>query len=434
MRFMVLTAACVIGLCQYAAAQEPPAAGRTEIELSATAQKIAVASPPADVTDLIADQVQREYSETLRKDLEGMQGLALLRDGLPSRTSADSFPEWLNIGCQWLIVSKVSQTTRDGVAVEAVVYDVGSGKRVASSSQAGNTSNYRRLAHMVADAVEEFLTGTPGVSNSRVIFCKEESPGVKEIFQADRDGSNMVKLTNHRTLTMSPTVSRDGRLAYLSYLPTPTIWGQKVAGGPCVRLYPPTENSGVNVYTPVRSPDGGRIAFVQTDGKGDADIMLLTVDTGMVRRLTSLNGINSEMCWNPAGNQIAFTSDRDGTVQIYIMEDDGTNVRKLGMGGQYNSSPAWSPDGSMIAFVSRFEDNFDLFVYRLGEPYPFQITTGFDNSENPAWSPDSRQIMFSSTRAGRNRLYATDLSGNRVERVLAQTQTGCQQPVWVRGR
>jgi TolB protein len=286
---------------------------------------------------------------------------------------------------------------------------------------------------MVADAIEEFLTGTPGVSNSRVVFCREESPGVKEIYQADRDGSNMVKLTSHRTLTMSPTVARDGRLAYLSYLPAPAIWGQRAPGGPHVRLYPLADSAGFSVYTPVWSPDGGRMAFVQTNGKGEADIMLLNVETGMVRRLTGLSGINSEMCWNPAGNRIAFTSDRDGSVQIYTMDDDGTGVRRLDLGGSYNSSPAWSPDGSMLAYVSRLDnDSFDIFVYRFGEPYPFQITTGLDSSENPAWSPDSRQLMFSSTRAGRNRLYVTDLSGGRVEPAL--DQTGCQQPVWVRGR
>jgi TolB protein len=425
----ILAGVLALGAQGAGSPQEPP---RTEIELSATVKKIVVAAPAAEVTNLIADTVQREYSETLRRDIEGMQSLALLREGLPTETAPSSFPSWLSVGCEWLVLSKVSQTARDGVAVEAVVMDVKSGKRITSTTQSGNTSNYRRLAHMVADAIEEFLTGTPGVSNSRIIFCKEDYPGVKEIYQADRDGSNMVKLTNHKTLTVSPSIARDGRLAYLSYLPMPAIWGQKTPGGPHVRLYPLADNGNFNVYTPVWSPDGSRIAFVQTDGQGDTDIMVLTLDTGMVRRLTRLNGINSEMCWNPAGNRTALTSGRDGSVQIYIMDDDGTNVRKLGLGGDYNSSPAWSPDGSMIAFVSRFEDNFDLFVYRFGEPYPYQITTGFSNSENPAWSPDSRQLMFSSTREGRNRLYTTDLSGARVERVFGQT--GCQQPIWVRGR
>jgi len=425
LRCLVLIMASALALF----AQEAPL---TEIELSATVKKMAVAAPPAQVVDLIDSQVQREYAETLRRNLENIDSIALLRNGLPSSTDDASFSQWLGIGCDWLLMSKVSQTSRDGVLVEVAVVDLKSGKRAASIKESGNTSNYRRLAHRVADAFEEFLTGTPGVANSLIVFCREESPGIKEIYQTDKDGSNLNKLTSHKTLTMSPTVARDGRLAYLSYLPRPEIWGQKVKGGPHVKLYPLIDDFAFNVYTPVWSPDGRRIAFVQTDGMGNTDIMLLEVETGRVRRLTSLNDINSEMCWNPAGNQIAFTSGRDGAPQIYLMEDDGANVRKLDMGGSYNGSPAWSPDGSMIAFVSRFEDNFDLFVYKFGEPYPYQITTGFSNCENPAWSPDSRHLVFSSTREGRNRLYITDLSGNRVERVL--NQTGCQQPIWIRSR
>jgi TolB protein len=405
---------------------------RTEIELHATARRTALAVAPSDAVNLNSDVVRREFTETLRRNLERIAAIAVLRDGLPSSQGPDSYPQWAKAGCDWLMISKVSQVAGANVAAEAVVFDVKSGSRVTTISENGTSSNYRRLANLVSDAFEDFLTGTPGVSNSRIIFCRDEGQGIKEIYQADRDGSNIVKLTNHRTLTMSPTLSRDGKLAYLTYNPRPTIWGQKEPGGPHVRIYPPSDDVAFNVYTPVWNPDGKRMAFAQTDGRGNTDIMLLDVESGRVRRLTGLSDINSEMCWNPAGNRLAFASGRDGTPQIYLMDDDGSNVRKLEMGGPYNSSPAWSPDGSMIAFVSRFEDDIDLFVYKFGDPTPYQITTGFSNSENPAWSPDSRQLIFSSTREGRNRLYYTDLSGNRIERALSQA--GCQQPIWVRYR
>ncbi|MCL1909177.1 MAG: hypothetical protein FWG12_07430 [Holophagaceae bacterium] len=412
-------------------AQENPT--RTEIELSATVRKIAIAAAPATVINLNSDQVQREFVETLKNDLEAIQSIAVLRSGLPSGSDPESYSLWLEAGCEWLLTSKMSQAEGNSVVVEALVFDVRSGGRVMSTTKNGTASGYRHLAHLVADAIEEFLTGVPGVASSRIVFCKEDAVGIKEIYQADRDGSNLVRITNRRTLTMSPTMSNDGRLAYLSYSPRPTIWGQKVPGGPHVRLYPLGDDMSFNVYTPVFSPDGSRIAFVQTNGIGGTDIMLLEVASGRIRRLTSLNAINSEICWNPAGTQIAFTSGRAGSPQLYVMEDDGTNVRSLNIDGTYNASPAWSPDGSMIAFVSRFEDNFDLFVYRLGDPNPYQITTGFSNSENPAWSPDSRHLIFSTTRDdGKNSLYITDLSGIRIMRAL--DIVGCQQPIWIRQR
>jgi TolB protein len=405
---------------------------RTEIELHATAKRTALAVAASDAVNLNPEQVRREFTETLRRNLERIAAIAVLREGLPSSQGPDSYQLWAKAGCDWLMTTKVTQATGTNVVAEAVVIDVKSSTRVTTITENGTSSNYRRLANMVSDAFEDFLTGTPGVANSRIIFCRDEGQGVKEIYQADRDGSNIIKLTNHKTLTMSPTLSRDGKLAYLTYSPRPTIWGQKAAGGPFVRIFPPNDDYAFNVYTPVWNPDGKRMAFVQTDGKGNTDIMLLDVESGRLRRLTGLNDINSEMCWNPAGNRLAFVSGRDGTPQIYLMDDDGTNVRKLDFGGPYNSSPAWSPDGSMIAFVSRFEDDIDLFLYKFGDPNPYQITTGFANSENPAWSPDSRQIIFSSTREGGSRLYFTDLSGNQIER--AMSRGGCQQPIWVRGR
>jgi len=410
-------------------AQDQP---RTEIELSATARRLTIAAPAATASSLDANQVQREYTETLRRDLDDIASIALLRDGLPISIAPESFGQWRDAGVELLVISTLTRKNRDDVLAEAIVYDVKSGRRVTSIAHNGNVRGFKRLAHLVSDSIEEYLTGAPGIANTRIIFCKEVSPKVKEIYQVDRDGSNLVKLTDHKTLTMSPTVSRDGRLAYLTYKPNPEIWGQKTPGGPHVKLYPQKDGEWVNVYSPSFSPDGSRIAFVQPDGRGNTDIMVLDVSTGRVRKLTNENGLNSEISWNPAGNQMAFMSGRDGNPSLYLMEDDGTNVRKLGIDGSYNASPAWSPDGSMIAFVSRFEDNFDLFVYRLGDPTPYQITTGFTNSENPAWSPDSRHLIFSTTRDGKNRLYITDLSGTRSERVL--NNTGCQQPIWVRQR
>ena len=48
-----------------------------------------------------------------------------------------------------------------------------------------------------------------------------------------------------------------------------------------------------------------------------------------MKRLTYTTAIDSSPSWNPAGNQIAFTSDRTGYPQIHAMDADGTNVRRL---------------------------------------------------------------------------------------------------------
>jgi TolB protein len=228
-------------------------------------------------------------------------------------------------------------------------------------------------------------------------------------------------------------VAADGRLAYVTYKGgAPEIWGQRVPGGPHVKLFPLPGKAQGHCFSPSWSPDGKRLALVQGDRRGNTDIIVLDVASGRVRRLTDSNCINTDPSWNPAGTQLAFTSDREGGPQVYLMGDDGSNVRRLTQEGTYNASPAWSPSGSMIAYVSRFEGKFDLFVYKLGEGKAYQITTGVASSESPSWSPDERRIVFSSGSRGGMQLYTTDLSGNTLRRLISID--GCQSPKWTRSR
>ncbi len=115
---------------------------------------------------------------------------------------------------------------------------------------------------------------------------RQVSQGVKEIFQIDRDGANALQLTQHGSLSLAPTVTTDGRLAYVTYKGgTPEIWGQRKANGPHERLFPVNKQEGL-CFSPAWSPDGRRLAFVLGDRRGNADIMVLDLDTNRVRRLT----------------------------------------------------------------------------------------------------------------------------------------------------
>jgi TolB protein len=287
------------------------------------------------------------------------------------------------------------------------------------------------LAHALADYLVFQLTGVRGVASSRIVFVRQLHPGVKEIFQVDRDGASLLQLTRNASLTLSPSVAVDGRLAFVTYKGgAPEIWGQRAKGGAQVKLY--AAPGGGMVSSPAWSPDGKRIAFVQGDRRGNTDIMVLDLATGHARRLTDGSGINTEPSWNPDGTQLAFTSDREGGPQVYLMQSDGSNLRRLTNEGTYNASPAWSPNGAMVAYVSRFEGKFDLFIYKLGEGKSYQITTGVNTSESPAWSPDERQLVFTSNRFGSMQLFTTDLSGRQVVRL--SDLSNCQSPVWTRAR
>jgi TolB protein len=407
-------------------------AQQSEVVLTASSSaKLVLAMTPPKASGLDQAQIATEFTAVLKRDLDETGVIAMLQERLP----ADGAPlkAWKEAGAQWQLNTRLSRSANGSLRLESSALDTAAEKGIFSRTyNADKIVPLRYLAHYLADDLVARLTGEKGVASSRIVFVRQVSPGVKEIFQMDRDGAGLLQLTRHGSLTLAPTVAPDGRLAYVTYKGgAPEIWGQRHKDGPHEKLYPLTGAGGM-VSSPCWSPDGKRLAFVQGDRRGNTDIMVLDMATGRTRRLTDSNGINTEPTWNPNGTQIAFTSDREGGPQVYLMQDDGSNLRRLTSEGLYNASPAWSPNGAMVAYVSRFEGKFDLFVYKLGEGKAYQITTGVSTSESPAWSPDERRLVFTSNRFGASQLFTTDLSGRQILRL--SELGGCQSPRWIRGR
>jgi len=406
-----------------------------EVVLTASAgNKLGIAVPFPQATGVDSTLLEKEFQAVILNDLSEAGPFSVIRKDLPRTTDPASYPAWVATGTDWLVLLKLNRRPSGELETRLETIDAKPGRAVFSKTYVGRENTLRLMAHTISDELVARLTGERGVAASRIVFARQTAPGVKDIFQIDRDGAKTSQITFYYSLTISPTVAGDGRLAYVTYKGGyPAIWGQRKAGGPHEKLYPSGEKQPQgSCFAPCWSPDGKRLAFAQGDRKGNSDIMVLDLATDRVRRLTDSDCINTEPSWNPSGNQLAFTSDRDGGPQIFLMEEDGSNVRRLTREGTYNSSASWSPGGSMIAYVSRFEGKFDLFVYKLGEGKSYQITTGVASSESPAWSPDERRLVFSSGSRGGMQLYTTDLSGNALKKLT--DYAGSQSPRWVRSR
>jgi TolB protein len=411
-----------------------------EVILEATASsKLGIAVPAAQTSGLDAGKVATDFHDVLLRDLEEAGPFSVIHKGLPGSTDASSYRGFADAGASWLLTTSFVRGANGSVELSAVVTDVKAALNkttravVFNKRYTGGEAVLRHMAHKLSDDLVSRLTGEAGAASTSLVFVRQLRPGIKEIYRMDRDGAGISPVTSFRSLTLSPTVAPDGRVAYVTYKGgAPEIWGQRTVGGAHVKLFPTSGQVGGHCFCPAWSPDGRRLALAQGDRRGNTDIVILDVASGKVRRLTDSNCINTEPCWNPSGTQLAFTSDREGGPQIYLMEADGSNVRRLTREGTYNTSPAWSPGGSMIAYVSRFEGKFDLFVYKLGDGKSYQITTGVASSESPSWSPDEKRIVFTSGSRGGMQLYTTDLSGNTLRKVT--DFAGCQSPKWTKSR
>jgi TolB protein len=163
-----------------------------------------------------------------------------------------------------------------------------------------------------------------------------------ELYLMRVDGTEVRRLTWWEDASdLSPTWSPDGsRLAFASKRDGNwEIYTMDRDGGNLVRLTDHPDDD----TNPAWSPDGGRIAFVSTR-EGYAEIYILPVAGGEPINISNAP-YSSEHgpTWSPDGGRLAFYSDRDGEWDIYVMTSDGADAIKLTGENSIDQVPAWRP-------------------------------------------------------------------------------------------
>ncbi len=286
------------------------------------------------------------------------------------------------------------------------------------------TTEGRRLAHKIADEVIYQFTGEPGIADTKIAYVSGRGE-TKELYVMDYDGAAPTRLTANDSINLSPVWSPDVRsLAFTSYM----------RGYPYLyRLFPFERRPiqllagflGINT-SPAWSPDGRQLALTLTKD-GNAEIYVLNVATGTVRRLTRHPGIDTEPAWSPAGREIAFVSDRTGAAQIFVMDAEGANVRQLTTAG-FNTQPRWSPKGDAVAYTSR-QGNHDIWAISPDGSNARRLTAGPGSNESASWAPSGRHLVFQSNRLGSWQLF-TMLADGSEQQPLTRGSGEFTSPAW----
>src|SRR5262249_1378507 len=81
--------------------------------------------------------------------------------------------------------------------------------------------SWRKIAHKVADAIYQRLTGEPGYFDSRIVFVSETGPRtrrVKRLTIMDQDGANPFFLTGAGDTALTPRFSPTEQLiTYMAF-------------------------------------------------------------------------------------------------------------------------------------------------------------------------------------------------------------------------
>ncbi len=346
----------------------------------------------------------------------------------PSDPNGFKFQSWASIGADFLIRGAYTTSGKD-LEFEVYLYHVPKAALVFGKKYKGTTSGVRRIAHTFANDVLKNLTDRTGMFLSRLVVASDRAGSRhKEIYLMDWDGAHLERISDHKTISLSPSWSADGRqVAYTSYVQRARTKMRNAdmflydipAGKRRLLSYRQGINSGAS-FTP-----DGRFIFLTISQGTSPDIYKISVDGDLVKRITTgpNSAMNVEPAVSPDGKQIAFSSDRSGRPMIYIMDIDGGNVRRITFAGVFNSSPSWSPDGKKLAFAGQSDGNFDIFVMNTDGSEMIRLTSAKKSNgraasnEDPSFSPDGRFVVYTSNRTGKNQIYISTADGSEERRV-----------------
>jgi Tol biopolymer transport system component len=210
-----------------------------------------------------------------------------------------------------------------------------------------------------------------------------------DIFKADADGSNTVRLTDTPGYDAEATIGPDGTIVFTS-----------VRDGDMEIYSMDANGSNVRRLTNLPGPDGG--AFFSADGSkivfrgrhpepgsAELDEYFRLLEQGL---------------WRPT------------SLEIYVMDPDGSNLQQVTNLEAASFAPFFTPDGQRIIFSSNYHDaagrEFDLFLINVDGSDLEQVTFSPEFDGFPMFSPDGTKLVFASNRqaaiAGETNVFLAD--------------------------
>src|SRR5471032_1681474 len=375
-RFLILFAA----LAALSAVSLPARAALQVDVTQGNAQPLPIAIP-----DFVGDpQVGANVAGVVRADLE-RSGLFRPLDPkgfaehITNINTVPNYGSWRAITAQGLVTGQVVQQPDGRLRVDFRLWDVFGESQMLGLQFFTTPENWRRIAHMVSDAIYERITGEKGYFDTRIVFISETGPAIKRVKRLaimDEDGANPIFLTRGDYMVLTPRFNPTAQMiAYMSYIGAkPRVYLFDIETGKQEML----GNFPNMTFSPRFSPDGKSVVMA-LDTNGNSDIYVMDLRTRAIQRLTTDPAIDTAPSFSPDGKQIAFESDRGGSQQIYVMNADGSGQHRISFGSGRSGTPVWSPRGDMIAFTKQDKGRFDIGVMHTDGTGERLISTGWED-------------------------------------------------------
>lgn len=351
-------------------------------------------------------------------------------------TSVDeqpNFVDWKAINAHALVQSAVKEVNPNTLRVEFRLWDVYAENQLKGQSFTTTKDNWRRVAHVIADAIYERLTGEKGYFDTRIVYVSETGPATKRVKRLaimDQDGENHKFLTSGAAMALTPRFSPNlQKVTYMSYagsMPKVYILDIETGRQKLLGSFPGM------TFAPRFSPDSSKVLLSYANN-GRTNIYEMDLKRRTSKQLTSGPAIDTSPSYSPDGSQIVFNSDRGGNQQLYVMNADGSDVHRISFGTGRYATPVWSPRGDYIAFTKMANGQFYIGVMYPDGSGERLLASGY-LVEGPTWSPNGRVLMYFRQDKGNSRsnapvkLYSIDLTGYN-ERMIV-TPAEASDPAW----
>jgi TolB protein len=339
------------------------------------------------------------------------------------------FDDWRVINAQALVTGRLTRQGDGRLKAEFRLWDVFAGQQLMGQQYFTTPDNWRRISHIISDAIYERLTGEKGYFDTRVVFIDETGPKerrIKRLAIMDQDGAGVRYLTRGEDLVLTPRFSPSTQeITYMSYgQGDPRVFLLNIETGQreIVGNFPGM------TFAPRFSPDGQRVIMSLQQG-GNANIFVMDLRSKTTTRLTDTAAIDTAPSYSPDGARICFESDRGGSQQIYITGAGGGQAQRVSFGEGSYSTPVWSPRGDYIAFTKHGRGTFGIGVMKPDGQGERLLTEGYHN-EGPTWAPNGRVLMFFRDPGGNAgpALYTVDITGRNEQRI--PTPSYASDPAW----
>lgn len=276
-----------------------------------------------------------------------------------------------------------------------------------------------------------------------ILQSTRDSLRCDQIFVMDPDGTNVRMVSTGKGRTTCAYFFPDGkRIIYASthhaspdcppppdfskgyvwkLYPEYDLYTADADGANLVRL---TTTAGYDAEATI-GPDG-RILF--TSGRdGDLDLYTMRADGSDLKRVTNEMGYDGGGFFSPDGKKIVWRASRPrtetekaayqdlrqnhairpGALEIFVANADGSDAKQLTNNGAANFCPFFTSDGQRVIFASNMAApqgrNFDLWLVNVDGTGLEQVTFDPTFDGFPMFSPDGKKLVFASNRNSKAR-------------------------------